>query len=196
MSKQRTRDPYVIFAEWMDEATSGEPINPNATALATVDSSGQPSLRMVLLKGADSQGFVFYTNTESQKAVELAANPKAALCFYWRRLGRQVRIEGAVETVSEAEADAYFASRHRSSQIGAWASEQSRPLAGRFDLERAVAKYTAKFGIGAVPRPPFWSGYRLIPARIEFWQEKPFRLHERLLYVRDGDGWTTQYLYP
>lgn len=196
MSKRRNKDPYAIFAEWMEEAVAAEPVNPNAMALATVDGSGRPSQRMVLLKGTDERGFVFYTNTMSQKGEELAANPNAALCFYWRKLGRQVRIEGTVEMVSEVEADAYFATRERSSQIGAWASEQSRPLKRRFDLERSVAKYAAKFGVGEVPRPAFWSGYRLNPARLEFWREKPFRLHERIVYLRDADGWTTHQLYP
>ena len=196
MSERRNRDPYAIFAEWMEEAVAAEPVNPNAMALATVDASGRPSQRMVLLKGTDGRGFVFYSNTESQKGEELAANPNASLCFYWRKLGRQVRVEGAVEMVSDDEADAYFATRERSSQIGAWASKQSRPLKRRFDLERAVIKYTAKFGVGAVPRPAFWSGYRLTPARLEFWREKPFRLHERIVYLRDGDGWTTHQVYP
>lgn len=196
MSKRDVSDPIALFAAWMDEAREKEPRDPNAMALATVDGSGQPSARMVLLKGADERGFVFYTNLESRKANELAANPKAALCFMWKSLVRQVRIEGAVEPVSEAEADAYYASRPRDSQIGAWASKQSRVLSRRLELERAVAKYAAKFALGSVPRPPFWSGFRLVPERLEFWRERPFRLHERILYVRDGKGWKSDHLYP
>jgi len=196
MSKREVGDPIALFAAWMDEASEQEPRDPNAMALATVDASGQPSARMVLLKGADERGFVFYTNLESQKSNELAANPKAALCFMWKSLGRQVRIEGVVEPVSEAEADAYFASRPRDHQIGAWASKQSRVLSQRLELERAVAKYAAKFALGAVPRPPFWSGFRLLPERLEFWRERLFRLHERILYVRDGESWKSHHLYP
>lgn len=196
MSKRDVSDPIALFAAWMDEAREKEPRDPNAMALATVDGSGQPSARMVLLKGTDERGFVFYTNLESRKANELAANPKAALCFMWKSLVRQVRIEGAVEPVSEAEADAYYASRPRDSQIGAWASKQSRVLSRRLELERAVAKYAAKFALGSVPRPPFWSGFRLVPERLEFWRERPFRLHERILYVRDGKGWKSDHLYP
>ncbi|MBV8538739.1 MAG: pyridoxamine 5'-phosphate oxidase [Alphaproteobacteria bacterium] len=189
-------DPLVLFREWLAEATQREPNDPTAMALATVGADGQPSARMVLLKGADEQGFVFYTNLESQKAAELAANARASLLFHWKSLRRQVRIEGTVTGVSDAEADAYFASRPRGAQIGAWASRQSRRLESRFALEKRVAEYTTKFGLGTVPRPAFWSGYRVKPGRIEFWQDRPFRLHDRLVYTRDREGWRTDKLYP
>lgn len=189
-------DPLVLFREWLAEATQREPNDPTAMALATVGADGQPSARMVLLKGVDEQGFVFYTNLESQKAADMAANPRASLLFHWKSLRRQVRIEGTVSGVSDAEADAYFASRPRGAQIGAWASRQSRPLESRFALEKRVAEYTAKFGLGSVPRPAFWSGYRVKPERIEFWQDRPFRLHDRLVYTRDRGGWRTDKLYP
>ena len=189
-------DPLVLFREWLAEATQREPNDPTAMALATVGADGQPSARMVLLKGVDEQGFVFYTNLESQKAADLAANPRASLLFHWKSLRRQVRIEGTVTGVSDADADAYFASRPRGAQIGAWASRQSRPLESRFALEKRVAEYTAKFGLGSVPRPAFWSGYRVKPERIEFWQDRPFRLHDRLVYTRDRGGWRTDKLYP
>lgn len=189
-------DPYALFAKWMIEAEAAEPNDPNAMALATADGQGRPSVRMVLLKGYDHDGFVFYTNLESRKGTELATNPHAALLFHWKSLKRQVRVEGPVEPVSHAEADAYFASRARTSQIGAWASIQSRPLEGRFELERRVAEFTAKFGFGAVPRPPHWSGFRLRPERLEFWQDRAFRLHDRFAYAKDGDGWHIDHLFP
>ncbi len=189
-------DPFDHFDDWFRQAEAKELNDPNAMALATVGADGMPSLRMVLLKGRDERGFVFYTNYESRKGTQLQALPKAALCLYWKSLKKQIRIEGEVEQVTAAEADAYFASRHRSSQIGAWASQQSRPLGGRFELEKRIAQFTAKFGLGAVPRPDHWSGFRVLPGRIEFWEEKPFRLHDRLVYHREGNGWRTERLYP
>lgn len=189
-------DPYALFAEWMAEATKTEPNDPNAMCLATATPDGRPSARMVLLKGQDARGFVFYTNLESRKGGELAANPHAALCFHWKTLQRSVRVEGRVEAVTDAEADAYYASRHRSSRIGAWASRQSRPLEGRWALEKAVAEYTLKFGLGEIPRPAFWSGFRILPARIEFWRDMPFRLHERRVFLAEGEAWREEALYP
>jgi pyridoxamine 5'-phosphate oxidase len=189
-------DPFAQFAAWLAEATASEPNDPNALCLATATREGRPSARMVLLKGIDDRGFVFYTNLESRKGTELAANPFAALCFHWKTLQRSVRVEGPVEAVSEAEADAYFASRARGSRIGAWASRQSRPLEGRFALEKAVADYTLKFGLGEIPRPPFWSGFRVLPDRLEFWRDMPFRLHDRQVFLRDGPGWRLEALYP
>lgn len=199
MTDTSDRNPYELFAEWLDEAGRSEPNDPNAMALATADPAGAPSVRMVLLKGVDDRGFVFYTNTESRKGEQLLANANAALCFHWKSLRRSIRVEGRVEQVTDAEADAYFDSRPRESRIGAWASQQSRPLEGRWELEKRVAQFAAKHAIGRVPRPPHWTGFRVLPARIEFWQDRPFRLHDRLLYVRDesqATGWTTDRLYP
>jgi pyridoxamine 5'-phosphate oxidase len=189
-------DPIAHFQTWLAEAEKSEPVNPTACSLATADKQGRPSARMVLLKGVDDRGFVFYSNLESRKGRDLAENPKASLCFYWKSLLRQVRIDGDVEPVSSEEADAYFASRARDSQIGAWASKQSAPMATRFDLEKMVAKSVARFGLRKIPRPDFWSGYRVRPSLIEFWREKPFRLHERIEYSRDGDGWQSRRLFP
>lgn len=190
------KDPVSRFLEWYDEAKRREPDVPNAMALATTDAGGAPSLRMVLLKDVDQRGFVFYTNLESRKGLELAIGGKAALLFHWKSLHRQVRVEGPAEPVTDAEADAYFATRDRGAQIGAWASEQSRVMEGRLDLEKRVAKFAAKFGFGTVPRPPFWSGYRIVPERIEFWSEGKFRLHEREAFTRNGEAWRMDRLYP
>jgi len=194
----RADEPLSLFQEWMAEAEKHEPNDPNAMALATVDADGLPNLRMVLLKEAGPEGFVFYTNRESVKGRELEANAKAALCFHWKSLRRQVRVRGPIEQVDDGEADAYFATRPRGSRIGAWASQQSRALESRLALEKAVAKYTAKYGVGEVPRPPYWSGYRLKPVEIEFWHDRSFRLHERIVFRRnDDDGvWSKTRLYP
>jgi pyridoxamine 5'-phosphate oxidase len=196
MSIAATADPLDLFNAWFAEAGKSEPNDANAVALATVDAAGRPSLRMVLLKGCDARGFVFYTNFESRKGRELLATGRAALCFHWKSLRRQVRIEGPAAPVDAAEADAYFASRDRGSQIGAWASLQSQPLAGKMELMGRVARYAAQFGVTRVPRPPHWSGFRLAHERIEFWQDGRFRLHDRLVYERDGAGWKTGLLYP
>lgn len=189
-------DPFALFDAWFAEARASEPNDANAMALATVDAGGQPSVRMVLLKGHGPDGFVFYTNRESRKAGELAAVPKAALLFHWKSLRRQIRIEGAVSLASDAESDAYFASRSRDSQLGAWASDQSRPLADRATFEARYEEMRARFEGGVVPRPPHWGGYRVTPARIEFWQDRAHRLHERRLFTRTGDEWTEGLLYP
>jgi pyridoxamine 5'-phosphate oxidase len=191
-------DPLELFADWYAEADKSEPNDPTAMTLATVGPDGTPSVRMVLLKGFDASGFVFYTNHESRKGLHLAAHPKAAMLFHWKSLRRQVRLEGPVEKTTPKEADDYFATRQRGSQIGAWASDQSRPLESRFALEKRVAEYTAKHVIGTVPRPPHWSGFRLQPLLIEFWQDAPFRLHDRLEYRRPSVGapWSTRTLYP
>lgn len=191
-------DPYELFQEWLADATKSEPNDPNAMSLATVDEEGLPDVRMVLLKDADERGFVFYTNYESQKGQEILATKKAAVVFHWKSLRRQIRVRGIVEQVSDAEADAYFASRPKQSQIGAWASQQSRPLEGRFALETSVALYATKYALGSVPRPPQWSGFRIHPLAIEFWHDRPFRLHDRIVFRRtspDG-GWTKTRLYP
>ncbi len=190
------KDPFQRFSEWLDQATEKEINDPTAMNLATVSSEGRPSSRMVLLKDVDSQGFVFYTNLQSRKGQELAGNPWVALNFHWKTLRKQVRVEGKAESVSDAEADAYYNSRARGSRIGAWASEQSRPMEGMFVLERRVAEFTAKFNIGDIPRPPHWSGYRVVPEVIEFWSDGKFRLHERIVYHRDGDNWRTERLFP
>jgi len=190
-------DPIALFAEWLKEAEASELNDPTGMALATVGADGTPSLRMVLLKGVDAGGFVFFTNYESRKGQQLLAHPKAALLFHWKSLRRQVRVEGPVTRVTDAEADAYFASRPKQSQIGAWASDQSRPLESRFALEKRVALLAAKYAVGKVPRPPHWSGFRVRPDYLEFWQDGAFRLHDRLVYrPRDGGGWRTERLYP
>ena len=189
-------DPIARFNAWLQDAVHSGMGEPTAMALATADPAGRPAVRMVLLKHADERGFVFYTNLESPKSSDLRANPRAELCFHWNALDRQVRISGHVEPVSDAEADAYFATRPRLSQIGAWASKQSRPMEGYFELERACAGVALRYPVGTVPRPPFWSGWRVVPGRIEFWKQKPFRRHERILYTREDGGWREQWLYP
>ncbi len=191
-------EPLGLFAAWFEDASKAEPGDPDAMALATVDADGLPNVRMVLLKGFDERGFVFYSSEDSQKGRELAANPTASLAFYWKSLRRQVRLRGTVATVSAAEADAYFASRPRSSQIGAWASRQSSPLESRYAFEKAIALKAAQFAVGPVPRPPFWIGYRVVPTVMEFWHERPFRLHDRIEFRRAdvGAAWTKTRLYP
>jgi len=193
-----SQEPFALFAAWMRDAEAKEINDPNAMALATADAAGMPNVRMVLLKDAGPAGFVFYTNYESAKGSELLASGKAALCFHWKTLRRQVRARGPVAQVSGGEADAYFATRPRGSRIGAWASRQSRPLEGRFALEKAVAAYTARHAVGDIPRPPFWSGFRLMPTEIEFWHDRPFRLHDRVVFRRamDGEPWARTQLYP
>jgi pyridoxamine 5'-phosphate oxidase len=196
MSGSIIADPFVMFRNWFAEAQQSEPSDPNAMTLATCSPAGCPASRIVLLKDWDAAGFVFYTNVESRKGDELAANPRAALLFHWKSLRRQVRIEGDVEQATEAEADAYYASRPRISRLGAWASIQSRPLPERAELERRLSKYEAEYPGADIPRPPYWSGYRVVPARIEFWQDMPFRLHDRTVFTRAADGWSQGKLYP
>lgn len=196
---EESENPFGLFARWLAEAEEKELNDSNAMALASVDETGLPNVRMVLLKGFDEQGFVFYTNYESQKGREILHSMKAALCFHWKSLHRQVRVRGLVEKVSDSEADAYYASRPRASRIGAWASRQSRPRTSRFALEKAVADYTARYAAGAIPRPPYWSGFRIKPLSVEFWQDRPFRLHDRLVFTRatpQDEAWQTQKLYP
>ncbi|WP_244624150.1 MULTISPECIES: pyridoxamine 5'-phosphate oxidase [unclassified Bosea (in: a-proteobacteria)] len=191
-------EPFALFESWLEEAKASEPNDPNGMALSTVDADGMPNSRMVLLNGRSPEGFVFYTNTQSQKGEELAGQPKAAALFHWKSLRRQVRIRGPVSRVSDAEADAYFQSRPRDSRIGAWASQQSRPLESRFALEKAVASYALKFGVSEVPRPPHWTGFRIAPVYMEFWRDGAFRLHDRIVFRRatPGDAWTKARLYP
>lgn len=191
-------DPIALFQDWFEGAKAREPRDPHAMSLATVDADGLPDVRTVLLKGVDGDGFVFYTNHDSAKGRQLEGNPMAALCFYWRSTVRQIRIRGLTQRVADTDADAYFASRARDSRIGAWASSQSRPLETRFALETRIASFAAKFGVGEIPRPPHWGGYRLVPASIEFWRERAFRLHDRRLFTRPAPGapWRTQRLYP
>ena len=193
----QAEEPFRLFGNWLEDATKSELNDPNGVALATVDQDGMPDVRMVLLKGFDESGFVFYTNFESAKGREILGSMKSAMCFHWKSLRRQVRIRGNVEVVSDAEADAYFASRPRGSRIGAWASRQSRPLESRFALEKAVAEYTARYAVGEIPRPKHWSGFRIVPVSIEFWHDRPFRLHDRVTFSRRPDsGWDKARLYP
>jgi pyridoxamine 5'-phosphate oxidase len=191
-------EPFALFAEWFAEACKSEPNDPNAMSLATVDADGLPDVRMVLMKGYDAEGFVFYSHIASQKGRELAANPKAGLLFHWKSLRRQVRIRGTVSRVTEAEADAYFATRPKQAQLGAWASKQSEPLESRFAFERGIAKFAAKYALSDVPRPPGWSGWRIAPQRFEFWHDRPFRLHDRIEFRRDAPGaaWSKVRMYP
>lgn len=191
-------DPFALFDAWFLEAKKSESNEPNAMALATADEHGHPNVRMVLLKEATATGFVFYTNYESAKGGELLSNPNAALCFLWKSIGKQVRVRGPATKVGDAESDAYFASRAKDSQIGAWASAQSRPMQGRFAFEKEVAKYAAKYALAKVPRPPYWGGFRVTPLEIEFWRNRPFRLHDRLVYRRDTpiSPWRTERLFP
>lgn len=192
-----SKEPFRLFGAWLADATKSEMNDPNGVALATVDAEGMPDVRMVLLKDFDEHGFVFYTNYESAKGREILGNMKAAMCFHWKSLRRQVRIRGNVEVVSDVEADAYFATRPRGSRIGAWASKQSRPLESRFALEKSVAEYSARYAIGEIPRPKHWSGFRIVPTSIEFWHDRPFRLHDRVVFGRRPDGgWDKERLYP
>ncbi|AAW61724.1 pyridoxamine 5'-phosphate oxidase [Gluconobacter oxydans] len=189
-------DPFALFAAWVSDAEKSEPNDPNAMAVATATPDGRPSVRMLLLKGVDERGFVFYTNLESRKGRELLANPHVALLFHWKSLRRQIRIEGPVEAVSAAEADAYFASRSRMSRLGAIASDQSRPLDDRSTFEERLKAVDEKYGDGPIPRPANWSGFRVLPEAIEFWQDRPYRLHDRAVWTRDGNGWNVTRLYP
>ena len=191
-------EPFALFSEWLNEAFKSEPADGNAMTLATVDKDGMPDARMVLLKGFDADGFVFYSHIDSAKGRELTDRPKAALVFHWKSLRRQVRIRGHVETVTAEEADAYFATRPKQAQLGAWASKQSHPLESRFAFEQQIAKYAAKYMIGEVPRPPGWSGWRIVPVQIEFWHDRPYRLHDRIVFTRETakDAWTKTRLYP
>jgi pyridoxamine 5'-phosphate oxidase len=191
-------DPFALFADWLKEAESSEPSDPNAMALATAGLDGMPNVRMVLLKGVDANGFVFYSNADSIKGAELAANPNAAINFHWKTLRKAIRAQGSITRVSDAEADAYFATRPKDSQIGAWASPQSRVMEGRFVFEKRLAEYGVKYGLTRVPRPPYWTGWRITPLRIEFWRDRAFRLHDRLVYVRDdaSNSWRTERLFP
>ena len=196
MDEIKTRDPIAVFAEWLAKATETELNDPTAMTLATVDAAGRPAARIVLLKGVDPRGFVFYTNHNSRKGQDLAAHPMAALCFHWKSLRRQIRVEGAIETVTPEEADAYFKTRAHISQLGAWASDQSKPLDSRATLEARLDAVRIRFEGAEVTRPPNWSGYRVLPQRIEFWHDQPFRLHDRIVFSRAQEGWDTERLYP
>jgi len=198
MQETPFQTPFSLSQQWLEEAEAAEINDPTAMSLATVNTDGLPSLRMVLLKGCDERGFVFFTNFESRKGANLLENPNAALLFHWKSLRRQLRVEGRVEVVTDEEADAYFASRPRASRIGAWASKQSRPMEGRFEFEAEIARYTAKFGASEIPRPDFWSGFRLVPKYFEFWRDRKFRLHERKTYTLNdqGQGWDIEEIYP
>ena len=196
MTEQTESDPFAWFQRWMTEAEISEPSDPNAMTVVTVGAGGQPSARTILLKGVDSRGFVFYTNTVSRKGHELADNPLISLLFYWKSLERQIRIEGSAESVTAAEADAYYATRPRISRLGAWASDQSRPLETRAELERRLAHFDEKYPGDIIPRPPHWSGYRVLPSRFEFWQNMDFRLHDRTIFDRAASGWTRGKFFP
>ena len=196
MVEEKEKNPFELFEKWYSEAQKSEPSLAEAMTLATADKTGMPAARMVLLKSFGDDGFVFYTNFESQKGLELAENPRAALVFHWKSLKRQVRVSGSVEIVSDEKADIYFSSRSRGAQIGAWASDQSRPMASQFELEKNVARFTAKFGVSKVSRPPYWSGYCVVPDAIEFWEERPLRLNRRFLYRSEKDEWSVSQLFP